>query len=305
MNKDFLSIADLNHDDLRRILDSALNMKQKGTKPLLSGKTLAMIFEKPSLRTRVSFDVAMCQLGGHAIYLSREEVGLGNREPIADVAQVLSRYIDAIVARTFTHSSVESLAQHASVPVINGLSDREHPCQVIADLLTIREKKGKLKGLTLAYVGDGNNVAASLILGCALGGMNFRFASPKGYEIPSYFLETGRKLAAESNSQIFTSDNPQDAVKGADVIYTDVWTSMGQELEREKRKQNFAAYQVTSDLLCQARPDAILMHPMPVHHGEEFAKGLIDSPQSVLIDQAENRLHAQKAILVELMNIRG
>lgn len=302
--KDLLSVADLSIPDLRHILDSASQMKRSPGQPKLAGRTLAMIFEKPSLRTRVSFDVAMNQLGGHAIYLSKEEVGLHKREPISDMARVLSRYVDAIVARVFAHSSVEALAQYAPVPVINGLSDQEHPCQVIADLLTILEKKGKLEGLTLAYIGDGNNVAASLLLGCVLSGMSFRFASPRGYEIPEEFVRRGKQIAAAGQHQIVIGESPKAAVRGADVVYTDVWTSMGQEAEREKRQRDFAAYQITPGLLSQAKSDAILMHPMPVHHGEEFAEGLIDCPQSVLIDQAENRLHAQKAILVELLKNR-
>jgi len=300
MNKDLLSIADLSRDDLLAILDKASELKTKGSSPLLAGKSLGMIFEKPSLRTRVSFDIAMFQLGGHAVYLSSEEVGLNKREPIADVAQVLSRYVDIIMARTFAHSTVEELAQHAPVPVINGLSDKEHPCQAVADVLTIREKKGKLKGLTVAYIGDGNNVAASLLLACVLTGINFRVASPLGYEIPSDILDTGKRIANTVGCDIILSGDPQAAVRNADVIYTDVWTSMGQEEERQQRRQVFAPFQITSNLLSLAKADAILMHPMPVHHGEEFAKGLIDSPQSVLIDQAENRLHAQKAILVAL-----
>jgi ornithine carbamoyltransferase len=304
-SKDLVSVADLSRDDLWHILDRASKMKQNETGPLLKGRTLAMIFEKPSLRTRVSFDVAIYQLGGHSIYLAGDEVGLNKREPIKDTAQVLSRYVDIIVARTFAHSTVESLARHASVPVINGLSDREHPCQAIADLLTMREKKGKLEGLTLAYIGDGNNVAVSLLLSCALSGINFGFASPKGYEIPKDILDTARQIAKANKSQIVLNESPRDVVKGADVVYADVWTSMGRELEREKRKRDFASYQVTPGLLSQAKTDSILMHPMPVHHGEEFAEGLIDCPQSVLIDQAENRLHAQKAILVEMMKGAG
>ncbi|MCL0070765.1 ornithine carbamoyltransferase [Dehalococcoidia bacterium] len=299
-SKDLLSVADLKPDDLQRILDNALAMKRKGTEPLLAGQTLAMIFEKPSLRTRVSFDVAMYQLGGHAIYLAGGEVGLGQREPMKDMALVLSRYADLIMARTFAHRTVESLARCATVPVINGLSDREHPCQAISDLLTIYERKGKPKGLTLAYIGDGNNVAASLLLACALIGMHFKVASPRGYEIEDEIVGVARGIATATGAQVVLAESPHVAVEGADVVYTDVWTSMGQENESEKRRRDFAGYQVTLELLAQAEPDAILMHPMPVHHGEEFAEGVIDCPQSVLIDQAENRLHAQKAILVEM-----
>jgi len=242
----------------------------------------------------------MYQLGGHAIYLAGGEVGLGQREPMKDMALVLSRYADLIMARTFAHRTVESLAHYATVPVINGLSDREHPCQAISDLLTIYEKKHKLQGLVVAYIGDGNNVAASLLLACALAGTTFKVASPRGYEIGDEVIDVARRIAATTGSQVVVAESPQAAVVGADVVYSDVWTSMGQENESEKRRRDFAGYQVTAQLLAQAKPDAILMHPMPVHHGEEFAEGLIDCPQSVLIDQAENRLHAQKAILVDL-----
>jgi len=303
-NKNLLSVADLSRDDLWDILERARAMKQKAISPLLAGQSLAMIFEKPSLRTRVSFDVAMYQLGGHTIYLSGEEVGLGKREPVADIAQVLSRYVNLILVRTFAHSTVKSLAEHASVPVINGLSDCEHPCQAIADLLTIYEKKGKLESLTVAYIGDGNNVAASLLLACALAGIDFKFASPTGYRIPDDTMSFGKQIAEACKAQILVAGSPKTAVEGADVVYTDVWASMGQEDEHEKRRRDFAGYQVTAELLAQAKPDAILMHPMPVHWGGELAEELIDSPQSVLIDQAENRLHAQKAILVEMAGNR-
>ena len=296
-SKDFISIADLSPDDFRRILDSALAMKKSGSNLLLAGKVMGMTFEKPSLRTRVSFEVGMYQLGGHAIYISKDEIGLGKREPISDVAQVLSRYVDLIMARTFAHSTVEALAQYAAVPVINGLSDLEHPCQATADLLTIYEKKGKLEGLTVTYIGDGNNVAASLFLACALAGTTFRIASPKGYEIPESILQIGDKIGGH---EIMATQSPEEAVDGADVVYTDVWASMGQESEGEQRRKDFAGYQITAELLAKAKPEAILMHPMPVHHGEELAEGLLDCSQSVLIDQAENRLHAQKAIMVEL-----
>lgn len=294
-SKDLLSIADLSREELHQILALASEVKRMDPGPLLKGKTLAMIFEKPSLRTRVSFDVAMYQLGGHAVYLSREEVGLGKREPIADAARVLSRYADLIMARVFAHQSVVDLARFASVPVINGLSDMEHPCQIIGDLLTIQEKKGRLDGLSVAYIGDGNNVATSLFLGCVMVGAEFRIACPPGYEIPA---EIVRK--AGSGRKLLPLRDPEEAVRGTDVVYTDVWTSMGQEAEAEKRRRAFAGYQITADLLSRARPDALLMHPMPVHWGEELAEGLSDCPQSVLFDQAENRLHAQKAVLIEI-----
>ncbi len=301
--KDLISVADLRPDDVWRILERAFELKQKKHAPVLSGRTLALVFEKPSLRTRVSFDVAMHQLGGHTIYLSRDEVGLGIREPISDMAQVLSRYVDVIVARTFAHSSVELLARYATVPVINGLSDREHPCQAISDLMTIYEKKGKLEGLTLAFVGDGNNVASSLILAATMMGMHFALAAPDGYWIQDEVLNLAMGFAKENVTQVFVTPDPEAAVADADVVYTDVWTSMGQEEEAERRRRDFAGYQVDARLLSLAKSDAILMHPMPVHHGEELAPGLSDCPQSVLIDQAENRLHAQKGILAEILGV--
>jgi len=298
--KDLLSVDDLEPEDTWRILDSAVEMKRRGMGPILAGRTLALLFEKPSLRTRVSFDVAMQQLGGHSVYLSQSEVGLGSRESISDVARTLSRYVNVIAARTFAHATVGSLAEHATVPVINALSDKEHPCQALADLLTIYEKKSKLEGLTIAYVGDGNNVASSLLLACALVGMSFRIASPQGYEVSDAVVSLGRRHA-QSGAQITLVEHPQEAVQGADVVYTDVWTSMGQEVEADKRREAFAGYQVTAELLALAAGDAILMHPLPAHRNEEIAPGLIDSPQSVVFDQAENRLHVQKAILVELL----
>lgn len=291
--KDLLSIADLDSEDIQGLLNSAIELK-RGKRTPLEGKILALIFEKPSLRTRVSFDVAMKQLGGHTIYLSQSEVGLGQREPISDVARVLSRYVDGIVARTFSHQSVALLAQYASVPVINGLSDEEHPCQVLSDLLTIYEKKGRLEGLTLAYIGDANNVANSLLLACSLVGIDFRIASPKGYG-------PKEKLLAQARKEILCTRDPKEALENADVVYTDVWTSMGQEAEAERRRQAFSDYQIDTRLLSLAKKDAIFMHPLPAHHGQEIAEGILESPQSVVFDQAENRLHMQKAILAELM----
>ena len=299
--KDLVSVADLSRDDIKGILERALEFKQRGQAPILAGRTMALISEKPSLRTRVSFDIAMEQLGGHTIYLSRDEVGLGIREPISDVARVLSRYVDVIVARVFAHRTVELLARYAAVPVINGLSDGEHPCQAISDLLTIYEKKGRLEGLSLAFVGDGNNVASSMILAATMMGMHFAMACPDGYWIQDEVLNLALSFARENATELFLTQDPEAAVRDADVVYTDVWTSMGQEAEAERRRRDFARYQVDARLLSLAKSDAILMHPMPVHHGEELAEGLIDCAQSVLIDQAENRLHAQKGILVEIL----
>lgn len=301
MKKDLLSVSDLSSEEIEQLIEQALGMKQKGVQALLSGKTLALLFEKPSLRTRVSFDLAMSQLGGHTIYLSPDEVGLGRREAIPDVARVLSRYVDGIAARTFSHQTLLILAEHSSVPVINALSDLEHPCQVLSDLLTIYEKKGRLAGLTLAFIGDGNNVAHSLLLAASLTGMNFCIASPPGYEIKREILDRGQELAAARSSQIWLTAEPGEAAKDADIVYTDVWTSMGQEAEAEKRRLAFSGYQVDDKLLSLAKRDALFMHPLPAHHGEEISAGLLDSPKSVVFDQAANRLHLQKALLAKLL----
>ena len=277
-------------------------MKQEGAPPLFSGRTLALLFEKPSLRTRVSFEMAMYQLGGHSIYLSPEEVGLGKRESEADIARVLCRYVDGIAARTFSHETLSVLGGYSSVPVINALSDLEHPCQALSDLLTIYERKGRLSGLTLVFIGDGNNVANSLLLSACLVGMNFRLASPPGYEIKGEVLTKGKGFAARSGSQILLTNDPHEAAKGADIIYTDVWVSMGQEAEAKKRRRAFSDYQVDNKLLNLAKRGVLFMHPLPAHHGEEIAAGLLDDPRSVVFDQAENRLHLQKALLVKLLS---
>ena len=253
MRKDLLSIADLTSEDIRLLISGAMNMKAEGWLSLLDRKVLALIFEKPSLRTRVSFEVAMRQLGGHTIYLSPAEVGLGERESIPDVARVLSRYVDAIAARTFAHHTLEILADYSAVPVINALSDLEHPCQALADLLTIYEKKGELNGLTLAFIGDGNNVAHSLMLAASLMGMNFRIACPTGYAVQDRLLLVAQGYAMDSGAEVFCTEEPRLAVSGADVVYTDVWTSMGQEAEAEVRRQVFANYQVNSELLSLAK----------------------------------------------------
>ncbi len=299
--KDLLSISDLSSEDIRLLISDTVDIKAAGWLSSLSGKILALLFEKPSLRTRVSFEVAMRQLGGQTIYLSPAEVGLGKRESVSDVAQVLSRYVDAIVARTFSHQTLEMLAGSSRVPVINALSDLEHPCQALADLFTIYEKKGELDGLTLAFVGDGNNVAHSLLLAASLAGMNFRIASPSGYRVQDRILHLAQEYAVDSGAEIFCTEEPHLAVSGADVVYTDVWTSMGQEAEAEQRRQIFTDYQVNSELLSLAREDAILMHPLPAHHGDEVAEGILDSPASVVFDQAENRMHVQKALLAEIL----
>ena len=302
MKEDLLSISDLNRKEIEYLMEQAWRMKREGSPPLLSGRTLALLFEKPSLRTRVSFEIAMYQLGGHGIYLSPEEVGLGKRESIADVARVLSRYVDAIAARTFSQDTLRTLASYSSVPVINALSDQEHPCQALSDLFTIYEKKGRLTGLTLAFIGDGNNVANSLLLSACLLGMNFHLASPPGYEVKEEVLNQGREFAALSGGQIRLTNNPDEAARDADIIYTDVWASMGQEAEVEKRRLAFSGYQVDNELLSLAKGDVLLMHPLPAHHGEEISPGLLDDPRSMVFDQAENRLHLQKALLVKLLS---
>ncbi|MBF6600134.1 MAG: ornithine carbamoyltransferase [Dehalococcoidia bacterium] len=296
--RDLLSIADLSPDELERILQTALSLKRDGGgASLLAGKTLAMVFEKPSLRTRVSFDVAMQELGGHAVYLSQAEVGLGQREPVADVARVLARYVDVIAARTYEHQTLLELARHAGVPVINALSDEEHPCQALADLLTVLEHCGTLRGVRLAYVGDGFNVAASLAEAAALAGVSLALASPAGYSLPEGTLRLVDRLASENGGRIDVCASPAEAVAGADVVYTDVWTSMGQEDSYAERKEAFAGYTVSAELMARAKPTAIFMHDLPAHRGDEVTEDVIEGGQSVVFDQAENRLHAQKAIL--------
>jgi len=299
--RDLLSIGDLSQDELRFILQTALSMKRDGTPPLLAGKTIAMLFEKPSLRTRVSFEVGMKQLGGSAIYLSQAEVGLGQREPVQDVARVLSRYVSAIVARTYAQQALQDLAAAADVPVVNALSDDEHPCQALADLLTIREKKGRLEGLRLAFIGDGNNVSASLALAAGLAGIEFAIASPDGYALPAAVIAAARERASRHGGAIETLTAPEEAVRGADIVYTDVWTSMGQEGTRRQRLEAFTGYQVDAKLMTLAKPDAIFMHDLPAHRGEETVDEVIEGSQSVVFDQAENRLHAQKALLAVIM----
>jgi ornithine carbamoyltransferase len=300
-SKDLISVADLGREEISSLITSAIGLKAEGWSSLLSNKVLVLIFEKPSLRTRVSFELAMRQLGGHSLYLSPDEVGMGKRESVADVARVLGRYADALAARTFSHHTVEILARHSDVPVINALSDLEHPCQALADLLTIYEKKETLEGLTLAFVGDGNNVAHSLLLGAAITGMNINLASPAGYRVQEKVLQAARGYAAASGARVMLTEEPGQAVRGADIVYTDVWASMGQETEMERRRKTFAAYQVTGELLSLAREDAILMHPLPAHHGEEVAENILYCPQSVVFDQAENRLHLQKALLADML----
>lgn len=300
--KDLLSIADLEAQDISSLIQDAIRMKAEGWSSLLGGKGLALLFEKPSLRTRVSLEMAMRQLGGETIYLSPAEVGLGERESVPDVARVLSRYVDIIAARTFSHQSITTLARYATVPVINALTDLEHPCQALSDLLTIYEKKGSLAGLSLAFIGDGsNNVARSLILAGSLMGMNFRVASPAGYGVSREVLEMAQGYASLSGGKIVSTDDPRLAIEGADVIYTDVWASMGQEAEAKPRRQVFRHYQVTAKLMSLAETGAIFMHCLPAHRGWEVTGDVLESPQSVVFDQAENRLHMQKSLLAMML----
>jgi ornithine carbamoyltransferase len=299
--KDLLSITDLSSEEIHVLFSDALDMKQEKWLSILEHKTLALVFEKPSLRTRVSFEIAMQQLGGHTIYLSLAEVGLGKRETARDVAGVLSRFVDVIAARTFSHSSIVDLGKYAEVPVINALDDIEHPCQALADLLTIQEKKEGLKGVTVAYIGDGNNVANSLMLACALMGVNFRIGAPAGYQISEPVLAIAREYATGSGAELLCTNNPQEAAADVDVVYTDVWTSMGQEEESATRRQIFADYKITQSIMDLAKPEALFMHPLPAHHGEEVDDAVLYSPNSVVFDQAENRLHIQKALLAEML----
>jgi ornithine carbamoyltransferase len=303
--KHLISIANLSAEELWHILRRARELKDEwragGNQPLLKGRVMGMIFQKPSLRTRISFDVAMLQLGGQALYISPNEISLGERESVPDVARVLSRYVDVIMARVFSHQHILQLAEHSRVPVINGLSDYSHPCQGITDIFTIWEKRGDLKGLQLAYIGDGNNVAVSLLFATTKLGMNITIGHPAGYGLPPDVLALGQQFARQSGSRVAVTDNPLEAAVGADVVYTDTWTSMGQETEKAKRAAVFPPYQVNSRLLAHARPDAIVMHCLPAHRGQEITDDVADGPQSALFDQAENRLHAQKGILTFLM----
>jgi ornithine carbamoyltransferase len=333
--RDLLSIGDLTSGELRAVLDAAHGLKaglRGGVGPstgspgragppqraaqgereargraegrpyggagALAGRVLALVFEKPSLRTRVSFDVGMRQLGGECVYVSPQEVGLGTREPVEDVARVLSRYVDCIAARTFAHETVVELARWSEAPVINALSEGEHPCQALADLMTVEERFGRLEGVRLAYVGDGNNVARSLWLGCAMTGVELRIASPEGYELPEGYVSKGEELASNGGGgRIVMTREPKEAVEGADVVYTDVWMSMGQEEESERRRKAFAGFQVDAAMMSLASQEAIFMHDLPAHRGEEVSAEVMEGEQSAVFDQAENRMHAQKAVL--------
>ncbi len=303
----FLDVSDYSPAEIQDMLNLAVRLKQEyfagGNSPLFKGKVLALIFQKPSLRTRVSFDMAMRHMGGDALYLSPSEIGLGKREAISDISRVLSGYVHGMMARVFDHAHIVELAKWSSVPVINGLSGYSHPCQAMADALTIQEKFGNLKGLTVTYVGDGNNVAVSLMHIAVMLGANFRIANPEGYDMPALAQEIGANLAAQSGAQISYLRDPHEAVKDAHVIYTDTWTSMGQEEETAKREAVFPPYQVNADLVREADKDAIVMHCLPAHRNHELTDDVADGPHSVIFPQAHNRLHAQKAVLARLFGV--
>jgi ornithine carbamoyltransferase len=303
--KDVLNLAGLTPEEILTLLDKSILLKENTMRKQfdqpLKGKILGMIFDKSSTRTRVSFEVGMIQLGGSALYLNGNDLQLGRGETIADTASVLSQYVDGIMIRTFSHKSVEELAHHASVPVINGLTDLYHPCQALADLLTIYEKKGKLKGLKLAYIGDGNNVAHSLMIACTKVGMDISIAAPREYFPDSSITAQSKGFAESSGAKLVITDSPIEAVRDADIIYTDVWTSMGQESENEQRLNDFSDYQVNAELVKHANDDYLFLHCLPAHRGEEVTAEVIDGKHSVVFEQAGNRLHAQKALLVEIL----
>jgi ornithine carbamoyltransferase len=299
----FLDLLDLSPDEILHLLSEAARLKaahQRGeSTPVLLGKVLGMVFEKPSLRTRVSFQCAIAQLGGSSVFLPGSETGMGSRESVPDFARVMSQYVDAIVLRTFDHGTVEAFASNATCPVINGLSDYYHPCQALGDLLTIQEVFGELKGRTVVFVGDGNNVARSLAIGCGKLGLNFILAAPQGYGFDEPFLKTYRRCLPSAD--VLVNGEPRHSVANADIVYTDVWTSMGQEAEREERRRHFAPFQVNGQLLQQAPPHARFMHCLPAHRGEEVTADVIDGDRSIVFQQAGNRMHAQKALLQWLL----
>jgi ornithine carbamoyltransferase len=303
MKRDFVSIHDFSGEEILGMLDLADAVKKDpaSRRDALAGKTLAMIFEKSSTRTRVSFEAGMYQLGGLGLFLSSRDLQIGRGEPVSDTARVLSRYVNGILARTFAHETVTELARHASVPVINGLTDRLHPCQVLADLQTIREHFGRLRGLKLAYVGDGNNMAHSLMFGGAKTGMSVSIVTPAGFEPDPALVETARADAGATGAAITVTSSVTEGVAGAAIVYTDVWASMGQETEAEERRKKFRGFTVDDSVMAMADPSAIFLHCLPAHRGEEVSASVADGPRSRIYDQAENRLHAQKAILLTLL----
>jgi ornithine carbamoyltransferase len=307
--RDFRKIFDFSTEEIQTLFRRAIEMKrevpQKRFVRRLQDKVLAMIFEKPSLRTRCTFDIAMTQMGGTAIYLGPSEIGLGKRESTYDIAKNIERWFDLVMVRTFAQKNVEDLALHCKLPIINALSDYEHPCQAMADFMAVLERRGSFDGLKLAYLGDGNNICHSLIALSARLGTEIRVAGPKGYEPDPALLEESREVAKQTGARILVTNDPIEAVSGADAVYTDVWTSMGQEAEAEKRKAPFLPYQVNAALVARAKPGVYIMHDLPAHRGEEITDDMMDSPNSIVFDQAENRLHAQKAIMVYLDEMRG
>ena len=295
----FRSMLDLSPDELNELIDSALAIKRDGCGPELAGQVLALVFEKPSLRTRVAFEVAMHRLGGRAVYLGPQEVGAGSREPVRDMARVLSRMAHGIAVRTFAHETVDEFAEWSEVPVVNALSELEHPCQALADLLTLRERFGSLHGVRLAYLGEGNNVARALAIGSVLAGIDFRCASPSGYGLSEADLDVAR--AAGGPGLVTLTDDPREALRDASAVYTDVWASMGEEHMLESRMEDFGPFRLDAALLASAPADALIMHDLPAHRGEEITDEVIESPRSVVFDQAENRVHTQQAVLLSLL----
>lgn len=303
--KDLLTLLDYTSEEVQALIKLATQMKivtKQGKCPrLLEGKTLGMIFEKSSTRTRVSFEVGMQQLGGYGMYMNARDMQIGRGEPVADTGRVLSGYLDGIMIRANSHTMVEELAQSATIPVINGLTDLDHPCQALADLETIAEHKGELKGLKVAYVGDGNNVAHALVIAAAHVGMHVAVATPAGYECDATIMEQAQQIALANGGSVLATHDPVEAVKNADAIYADVWTSMGQEEETEQRLKDFQGYQINDELVAHAKPDYMFLHCLPAHREEEVATSVIDGPNSYIFEQAENRLHAQKAVLISLL----
>ena len=306
MKKDLLRMDNLSKEEILDILNLADQLKYENKHGiehhLLKGKSLGMIFEKASTRTRVSFEVGMSELGGHPLFLSSKDLQIGRGEPIQDTARVLSRYLDGIMIRTFSQKGVETLAEVSSIPIINGLTDDEHPCQVLADLMTIREKKLILEGLKVAYIGDGNNMCNSLLVGCLTLGMHISIANPEGYKPPAYYVNKGNELAIKNGVSFFMTESPEEAVKDADVVITDVWASMGQEKEAAERMKAFKGYQVNKQLMSLAKNDAIVLHCLPAHREEEITEEILEAHADTIFEEAENRLHAQKAILVKLLS---
>ena len=306
MKKDLLRMDNLSKEEILDILNLADQLKYENKHGiehhLLKGKSLGMIFEKASTRTRVSFEVGMYELGGHPLFLSSKDLQIGRGEPIQDTARVLSRYLDGIMIRTFSQKGVETLAEVSSIPIINGLTDDEQPCQVLAGLMTIREKKLILEGLKVAYIGDGNNMCNSLLVGCLTLGMHISIANPEGYKPPAYYVNKGNELAIKNGVSFFMTESPEEAVKDADVVITDVWASMGQEKEAAERMKAFKGYQVNKELMSLAKEDAIVLHCLPAHREEEITEEILEAHADTIFEEAENRLHAQKAILVKLLS---